>query len=110
MDEKALLHAKRWDLYLNEKEKVVKGKYLVVVVGHCKKNVLWEVFRDHVVEDPCDNENIGLRGFDFNIFDSSSSTDIFNPQAITQLTFLNTAHCTLPSQSPPRLHDELDLP
>ena len=37
VDEKALLHAKRWDLYLNEKEKLVKGKYLVEVVGHDKK-------------------------------------------------------------------------
>ena len=34
VDEKALLHAKRWDLYLNKKESLVKGKYLVEVVGH----------------------------------------------------------------------------
>ena len=27
VDYKALLHAKRWDLYLNEKGKLVKGKY-----------------------------------------------------------------------------------
>ena len=33
VDEKALLHAKRWDLYLNQKEKIVKGKYSVEVVG-----------------------------------------------------------------------------
>ena len=69
VDEKALLHAKRWDLYLNEKEKLVKVKYSVEVVGHDKKNVIWEVVGDHVVEEPCDNEDIGLRGFDFNIFD-----------------------------------------
>ena len=37
MDEKALLHAKRWDLYLYEKEKLVKGKYSVEVVWHNKK-------------------------------------------------------------------------
>ena len=37
VDEKALLHAKRWGLYLNEKEKLVKGKYSVEVVGHDKK-------------------------------------------------------------------------
>ena len=34
MDEKVLLHAKRWDLYLYEKEKLVKGKYSVEVAGH----------------------------------------------------------------------------
>ena len=43
MDEKALLHAKRWDLYLYERDKLVKGKYSVEVVGHDKKKVLWEV-------------------------------------------------------------------
>ena len=30
-DEKSLLHAKRWDLYLNEKESLVKGKYPYVL-------------------------------------------------------------------------------
>ena len=39
------------------------------VVGNDKKKVLWEVVGDHVVEDPCDHEDIRLRGFDFNIFD-----------------------------------------
>ena len=28
-DTKELLHAKRWDVYVNEKEKLVKGGYLV---------------------------------------------------------------------------------
>ena len=69
MDEKSLLHAKRWDLYLNEKEKLVKGKYSVEVMGHDKKKVIWEVVGDHVVEETSDHEYIGLRGFDFNIFD-----------------------------------------
>ena len=69
MDEKALLHDKRWDLYLNEKGSLVKGKYSVEVVGHNKKEVLWEVVGDHVVEEPSDHEDMGLRGFDFNIFD-----------------------------------------
>ena len=71
MDEKALLHAKRWDLYLKEKEKLVKGKYSVEVVGNYKKMVLWEVVGDHVVEEPCDHKEIGLRGFDFNISDEN---------------------------------------
>ena len=49
-DKKALLHAKCWDLYVNKKESLVKGKYLVGVFGHNKKKVLWEVVGDHVVE------------------------------------------------------------
>ena len=39
-DKKALLHAKRWGLYVKKKEHLVKGKYLVEVVGHDKKRVL----------------------------------------------------------------------
>ena len=39
------------------------------VVGNDKKKVLWEVVRDHVVEEPYDHKDIGLRGFDFNTFD-----------------------------------------
>ena len=53
--EKALLHAKRWDLYLNEKDKLVQDKYSVEVVGHDKKKVIWEVVRDHEVEEPSDH-------------------------------------------------------
>ena len=66
---KEFLHAKRWDLYVNEKEKLVKDKYLVEVFGHDKKKVIWEVADDHVVEEPSDHEDIGLWGFDLNIFD-----------------------------------------
>ena len=39
-DAKAFLHAKRWDIYLNENEKLVKGGYLVEVFGQEKKKVL----------------------------------------------------------------------
>ena len=62
VDEKALLHAKRWDLYINEKEILVKGNYSVEVVRHNKKKVLWEVVGDHVVEEPSDHEDIVIRG------------------------------------------------
>ena len=68
-DAKALPHAKRWDIYVNEKKNQVKGGYLVEVVVHDKKQVLWGVFDNHVVEEPTDHEEIGLRGLDFNLFD-----------------------------------------
>ena len=38
------------------------------VFGTTKKKVIWEVVDYHVVEEPTDNEEIGLRGFDFNFF------------------------------------------
>ena len=36
---------------------------------HYKKKVLWEVVDDHVVEEPTDHDEIGLWGFDSNVFD-----------------------------------------
>ena len=39
-DAKALIHAKRWDIYINEKENLVKGGYSVEVFYHENKNVL----------------------------------------------------------------------
>ena len=63
---KELLHAKIWYLYVNEKENIVKGGYLVEFVGHDGKKVLWEVAKYHVVEDTTDHDEIRLRGFDFN--------------------------------------------
>ena len=68
-DAKALIHAKRWDVYVNEKENLVKGGYSVEVVSHDKKEIVWEVVNDHVVEEPTYHEDIGLQGFDFNVFD-----------------------------------------
>ena len=41
---------------------------MVKVVGHDKKNFIWEVVDDHVVEEPTDHEEIGLWGFDFILF------------------------------------------
>ena len=38
---KSLLHMKRWDFYVNVKEKMVKGGYSVEVVGHDWRRVLW---------------------------------------------------------------------
>ena len=66
-DAKALLHAKRWDIYVNGKGNLVKGGYSAEVVGRDKKKVLWKVVDDHVVEEPADHEETGLRGFDFNV-------------------------------------------
>ena len=68
-DKNALLHAKRWDVYVNEKEELIQGGYLLEVVGSEKNKVLWEVVDNHVVEYPTDHDEIGLQGFDLNVFD-----------------------------------------
>ena len=66
---KALLHAKRWDFHVNERENLVKGGYSVECSDHDKKKILWGVVDNHVVEEPTEHEDIGLRGFYLNFFD-----------------------------------------
>ena len=46
---KALLHAKKWDVYNPEKESLVKGGYWVEVSYKDRKRVIWKVVNDHVV-------------------------------------------------------------
>ena len=48
---KAALHAKRWDVYVNEKKNLIKGEYLVEVVGSDRKKVICELLGYHAVED-----------------------------------------------------------
>ena len=60
---KALLHSKRWYVSVNENEKLFKGGYLVEVGGHDRKKVIWEVVKNHVVEEPDYYDEIGLRVF-----------------------------------------------
>ena len=65
-DAKVFLHAKRWEVYVNEKEKLVKCGYLVEVFGHDGNKVILEVVDVHVIEEPTDHDEIRLRGFDLN--------------------------------------------
>ena len=48
---------------------LVKGGYLVEFYNKDRRKVIWEVVNDHVVEEGVENEKLGLRGFDFNLFD-----------------------------------------
>ena len=49
--------------------KLIKGGYLLGVVGSDGRKIIWEVVDNHVVEEENDNDEIGLRGFNFNFFD-----------------------------------------
>ena len=68
-DNMALLHATSLGVYANEKETLIKGWCLVEVVGSYGKNFLWGVLVNHIVEEVNDHDEIGLQGFDFNLFD-----------------------------------------
>ena len=59
-DKKLILHAKRSDVYMNEKKTFIKGGYSVEVVGSDGKKFLWEVVDDDVVEEGNDHVEIGV--------------------------------------------------
>ena len=48
---------------------LVKVEYLVEVDDKDGKKVIWDVFNNHVVEKGFEHEELGLQGFDFNLFD-----------------------------------------
>ena len=54
---------------MNGKENIIECEYMVEVVGSEGKKVLWEVVDNHVIEDPKNNDDMGLRVFDFNFID-----------------------------------------
>ena len=57
-NKKALLHDHRWDVYVNEKENIIKGGYSVEVGVHEGEKVLWELVDNHVVEEATDHDEI----------------------------------------------------
>ena len=67
--DKALLHAERWGVYMREKLSLVKGGYSMEVSCSDGKKVVWEVIENPIFKEPKENSEIGLRGFDFNLFD-----------------------------------------
>ena len=65
-DDKALIHAKRWYLYIFNKLSLIKGGYYVEVLGCDRGKVLWEVVDDCFVRYLKEKNDIRLQRFDFN--------------------------------------------
>ena len=42
-DQKVIIHDKRWDVYMNKKEALIKGGYSLEVSGSNRKKVIWIV-------------------------------------------------------------------
>ena len=48
-NKRAFLNAKRWNVYVGENKNIIKGGYLVEVVGYDRKKVFGEVINDYFV-------------------------------------------------------------
>ena len=66
---KYIIHANRWDIFINKNRLLIKGGYSVKVAGYNVKKFVWEVVDDNVVEKAKDNDEIGLQGFYSNILE-----------------------------------------
>ena len=55
-NEKEILHAKKWGIYMNKKRLLIRGRYSVKVLGSDRKKVVWEVVDNHVFQDPKVND------------------------------------------------------
>ena len=56
------------------------------VVGSDGKKVIWEVIENHAVEEENDYDKIGLRGFDFNLFDEDEEG--VGKEVLSEYTYL----------------------
>ena len=68
-EEKTILHANIWYVYMKQKWLLIKGGYYVEGSGYYWKKVVWEFVEDHVVEGRNQNYQIVLQGFGFNLFE-----------------------------------------
>ena len=59
---KFILHVNRWDIYIKYKLSLIKVGYCVEVLGYDWKKVIWKVVGGHSVEEPKENNDIGLWG------------------------------------------------
>ena len=62
---KVILHAKSRDVYMNDKEALIKVGFYVEFFGSGRNKVIWEVVDDNVVEEGKYRDDIGIQGFDF---------------------------------------------
>ena len=63
---------------------------MVEFVGHYKKEVLWEVVNNNVVEDQTDHNDIGLLEFDLNLFDKDEEGESRCSEKLHLWSYLET--------------------
>ena len=68
-DDKKKIHALRWNVYVKEKEELITREFLVSVSHPKGGTIVWTCVKDHVIDETEDYKEIGLRGFDYRLFE-----------------------------------------
>ena len=66
-DGKKKIHALKWEVYVKDKEELIKREFLVSVPHPKGGEIVWTCVKDHIINEKEDYKDIGLRGFDYKL-------------------------------------------
>ena len=67
--DKKKIHSLRWNVYIKEKEELNKRDFLVSVPHPKGGTIIWTCVKDHIIDEKEDYKEIGLRVFDYSLFE-----------------------------------------
>ena len=68
-ENKINIHALRWYIYTIQKEEFIKKEFLVSVTHTKGGGIVWTCVKDNIIEEKEQYDAIGLRGFDYKLFE-----------------------------------------
>ena len=63
------IHALIWNVYVKDKEELITRAFLVSVPHTKGGTIVWTCVKDHVIDEKEDYKEIGLRGFNYSLFE-----------------------------------------
>ena len=67
--DKKKIHALRCNVYVKDKEELIMREFLVSVPHPKGGTIVWTCVKDHVIDEKEDYKEIGIRGFDYSLFE-----------------------------------------
>ena len=68
-------NALRWCVYVKEKEELITRSFSVLMPYPKGGKIIWTCVKDHVIEEKEDHKEIGLRGFDYSLFEEKEGEE-----------------------------------
>ena len=68
-ENKKKIHEQRWEVYVKEKEELIKREFLVSFPYPKGGNIVWNCAKNNIIDEEEQYESIGLRGFDYKLFE-----------------------------------------
>ena len=72
-DNKKNIHDLRWDVYVKDKEKLIKREFSVPVPHTEGGGIVWTCVKDRIIDEKQQYEAIGLRGFYYKLFEEEEA-------------------------------------